>query len=90
MLNRERERTEEANRRADEAWQLLAEERKRSDDRIEALINQANEDRQQANEDRRQATEDRRAMMAMIAELTSTISELRQQNNGSNGTTANG
>ena len=104
MLNRERERTEEANRRADEAWQLLAEERKRSDDRIEALINQANEDRQQANEDRRQATEERRqanedrrqateerqVMMATIAELTSAIAELRQQNSGGNGTTANG
>ena len=73
MLSRERERTEEANRRADEAWQQLAEERKRSDERIEALINQA-------NEERRQATEERQAMMATIAELTNAIAELRRHN----------
>ncbi|MDE2787516.1 MAG: hypothetical protein OXL37_12755 [Chloroflexota bacterium] len=86
MLSRERERTEEANRRADEAWQQLAEERKRSDERIEALINQANEERRQANEERRQATEERQVMMATIAELTSAIAELRRQDgNGAPG-----
>ena len=82
MLSRERERTEEANRRADEAWRELAEERKRSDERIEALISQANEERQQAAEERRQATEERRVMMSTIAELTGAIAELRQQNHG--------
>ena len=66
MLNRERQRTEEANRRADEAWQQLAEERKRSDERIVALINQAAEERQ--------------VMMTTIAELTNAIAELRRQN----------
>ena len=77
MLSRERERTEEANRRADEAWRELAEERKRSDERIEALISQANEERQQA-------AEERRVMISTIAELTSAIAELRQQNSGGN------
>ena len=84
MLSRERERTEEANRRADEAWQQLAEERKRSDERIEALINQANEERRLAEErlaeERRLAAEDRHTMMATIAELTSAVAELRQRN----------
>ncbi|MDE2787517.1 MAG: hypothetical protein OXL37_12760 [Chloroflexota bacterium] len=89
MLSRERERTEEANRRADEAWRELAEERKRSDERIEALISQANEERQRAAEERQlsaeerqQAAEERRVMMSTIAELTNAITELRRQNNG--------
>ena len=70
MLNRERERTEEANRRAEETWRELAEERKRYDERIDTLINQQREER--------------RVMMATIAELTGAIAELRQQNSGSN------
>ena len=96
MLRRERERTEEANRRADEAWEQLAMERKRSDERIEALISQANEERRQANEERRLAeerlaeerrlaAEDRHAMMATIAELTSAVAELRQRNGADHG-----
>ena len=44
MLSRERERTEEANRRADE-------ERKRADERIEALMNELREERRQAAND---------------------------------------
>ena len=56
-----------------QAWQQLAEERKRSDERIEALINQA-------SEERRQASEERQAMMATIAELTNAIAELQRRN----------
>ena len=84
MLRRERERTEEANRRADEAWEQLAMERKRSSERIEALISQANEERRLAEErlaeERRQSAETHQAMMATIAELTSVVAELRQRN----------
>ena len=89
MLRRERERTEEANRRADEAWEQLAMERKRSDERIEALISQANEERRLAEErlaeERRLAAEDRHTMMATIAELTSAVAELRQRNGADHG-----
>ena len=66
MLNRERERTEEANRRVDE-------ERKRADERIETLLNEL-------REERRIAAEERQVMMSTIAELTGAIAELRRQN----------
>ena len=83
MLRRERERTDEANRRADE-------ERKRADERIETLMNELREERRQSDErladERQRAADERQAMMATIAELTSAISELRQQNNGSRAT----
>ncbi len=100
MLERERQRTSEAQ-------QQLADERKRYDERIEALINEQREERRRANEERRIANEERRladaerrladeraaaaqqAMLATIAELTGAIAELRRQNNGGNGT-ANG
>ena len=100
MLSRERERTEEANRRADE-------ERKRADERIETLLNelreerrqaderiaeerrQADDERRQANEriaeERRQADQERQVFMNAIAQLTETIADLRQQNGNSNG-----
>ena len=71
MLNRERERTQEANRRADE-------ERKRADERIEALMNEL-------REERRLAAEERQVMMSTIAELTGAIAELRRQSNGGTG-----
>ena len=77
MLNRERQRTEEAQQQLVEERKRFDEERKeerqRHDERIEALINQA-------NEERRQAAEERQVMMATIAELTSAIAELRRQN----------
>ena len=93
MLERERQRTSEAQ-------QQLAEERKRYDERIEALINEQREERRRADEERRRADAERRiaderaaaaqqAMLATIAELTGAIAELRRQNNGGNGT-ANG
>ena len=73
MLNGERQRTEEANQRPDEAWQQLAEERKRADERIESLISRA-------SEERRQATEERQVMMPAIPELTDAIAEPRRHN----------
>ena len=72
MLRRERERADEERKRADE-------ERKRADERIEQLMNELREERQQS-------AQERQAMLATIAEFTSAISELRQQNNG-NGVT---
>ena len=82
MLSRERERTEEANRRVDE-------ERKRADERIESLLNELRDERRRADErlaeERQRTTEERQVMMAAIAELTATIAELRQQNGRRNG-----
>ena len=72
MPDRERQRTEEANRRADEAWQQLVAEKKRADERIEALISQASQGRSQASEERQ-------VMKATIAELTDAMAELRRR-----------
>ena len=58
--------------RADAAEQRLIEERKRHDERIDTLINEQREER--------------RVMMSTIAELTSAIAELRQQNHGGDAT----
>ena len=81
MLSRERERTEEANRRA-------GEERKRADQRIEALMNELREERRQSDErldeERRLAAEERRVLMATITELTGAITELRRNNGSDN------
>ncbi len=82
MLSRERERTEEANRRA-------GEERKRADQRIEALMNELRDEPRQSDErldeERRQAAEERRILMATITELTGAITELRRENGRDNG-----
>ena len=82
MLRRERERTEEANRRADE-------ERKRADERIEQLMTELREERRQGAErlaeERRQSSETHQAMMATIAELTRAVAELRQRNGADHG-----
>ena len=70
MLNRERQRTEEAQQQLAEERRRFDEERRRFDERIEMLISESREER--------------RVMMSTIAELTSAIAELRQQNNGGN------
>ena len=73
MLRRERERADEERKRADE-------ERKRADERIETLLNELREERRRADE---RIAEERQVWMAAIAQLTETIAELRQQDNGS-------
>ena len=66
MLNRERQRTEEAQQQLVEERKRFDEERQRHDERIETLISEQREERQ--------------AMLATIAELTGVIAELRRQN----------
>ena len=66
MLNRERQRTEEARQQLVEERKRFDEERKRHEERIDALINEQREERQ--------------AMLATIAELTRALAELRRQN----------
>ena len=96
MLRRERERTEEANRRADEERKRaderieqlmteLREERRQADERLAEERQQAAEERQQAAAERQRVAEERQAMMATIAELTSAVAELRQRNGADHG-----
>ena len=100
MLERERQRTSDAQQQLAEERKLHDETRKRYDERIEALINEQREERHIADQERRIASEERRiaderaaatqqAMLATIAELTGAIAELRRQNNGA-GDAANG
>ena len=55
MLERERQRTEEARQRADEARQELAEHRRLYDARIQELINENRAERQQSAAERQQS-----------------------------------
>ena len=71
MLERERQRTEEAHQLVAEERRLSAEDRKRYDARIQELINENREER--------------RTMLATIAELSSTVADLRRHNGSSNG-----
>ena len=94
MLERERQRTEEAR-------QELAAERKLYDARIQELINANREERQQSAAERRQSAAERQQsaaerqqsaaiqqeMLAKIAELSDTVTELRRQNGSGNDTT---
>ena len=66
MLNRERQRTEEAQQQLAEERRRFGEERRRFDERIEMLLSESREERQ--------------VMLATIAELTNAIAELRRHN----------
>ena len=95
MLERERQRTSDAQQQLAAERKLHDETRKRYDERIETLINEQRAERRIADEERRVADEERRiaderaaatqqAMLATIAELTGAIAELRRRNNGGN------
>lgn len=79
MLNRERQR-------ADEAEARLRFERERSDqerERYERLMDEFLEERRQSNEDRRQFAASQQAMMTTLAEISATLARLaEQQQNG--------
>ena len=98
MLERERQRTSDAQQQLaaerklhDETRKLHDETRKRYDERIESLINEQREERRIADEERRiadaRAAAAQQAMLATIAELTGAIAELRRQNNNGNDST---
>ena len=86
MLERERQRTSDAQQQLATERKLHDETRRRYDDRIEALINEQREERRIADA---RATVARQTMLATIAELAGVIAELRRPNTGGNGT-ANG
>ncbi len=99
MLERERQRTEEARQRADEARQELAEHRRLYDARIQELINENRAERQQSAAERQQSAVERQqsaaerqqfvatqqTMLDTMAEMSATIAELRQHNGAGNG-----
>ena len=90
MLERERQRTSDAQQQLaaerklhDETRKLHDETRKRYDERIEALINEQRAERRIADA---RAAATQQAMLTTIAELTGAIADLRRQNNGGNDT----
>ena len=82
MLNRERQR-------ADEAENRLRMERERNDELVEELREALREERRayaeersRANEERRQAMATQQAMMTTLAEMSASLTQLVQQQNG--------
>ena len=73
MLERERQRTEEAH-------QELAAERKLYDARIQELINENRAERQQSAAERQQFIATQQTMVADMAEMSAAIAELHRQN----------
>ena len=85
MLERERQRTEEAR-------QELSEQRRLYDARIQELINENRAEREQSAAERQQSAAERQqfvatqqTMLATMAEMSATIAELRQHNGAGNG-----
>ena len=82
MLERERQRTEEAH-------QELAAERKRYDARIQEMIDENREERRQSAAERREFAATQQAMLTTMAEISATMADMRRHNgNGSNGAPA--
>ena len=106
MLERERQRTEEAHQLVDEIRRESAEDRKRYDARIQELINENREERRQFAADlresaarqqaaldaeRQRADATQQTMLATMAHMSATMDELRRHNgNGSNGASGSG
>ena len=88
MLERERQRTSDAQQQLAAERKLHDETRKRYDARIEALINEQRAERRIADAERRIADEraaaTQQAMLTTIAELAGAIADLRRQNNNGN------
>ena len=81
MLERERQRTEEAHQLVDEIRRESAADRKRYDARIEDLINENREERRRSD-----ATQ--QAMLTTMAEISATMADLRRHNGTGNGASA--
>ncbi|MDE2787711.1 MAG: hypothetical protein OXL37_13745 [Chloroflexota bacterium] len=75
MLNRERQR-------ADEAEARLQAERERYERLMDELRDELREERRQSAEERRQAVTTQQAMMTTLAEISATLARLAEQQNG--------
>lgn len=88
MLNRERQRADEAEARADAAEARAVKAQERADqiadevrERMFKIEEQRNEERLQANEERRQYAAAQQAMMHTLAEISAVLTQLVQQRN---------
>ena len=75
-LQAERERVDELRERADQRQQRMEERYERLLDELEEERRQANEERRQANEERRQAAEDRRQATVAQQSMMNTLVEI--------------
>ena len=80
MLERERQRTAEANQRLEETRQEIAAQRKLYDARIQELINENRAERQQSAAERQQFVATQQTMLSTMADMSATIAELHRQN----------
>ena len=99
MLNKERQRADEAEARLrferernDQEHEQREREREqrerqhvRLNERYELLMDEFIEERRQANEDRRQFAASQQAMMTTLAEISATLARLAEQQNGHRG-----
>ena len=83
MLNRERQRADEAEARLRFERERNDQEREHQRERYERLMDEFLEERRQSNEDRRQFAASQQAMMTTLAEISATLARLaEQQQNG--------
>ena len=89
MLNRERQRADDAEARlqaerdrVDQLRERSDQERQRQQERYEELLDELRDYRRQADENRRQYAATQQAMMTTLAEITATLAQLVQQQNG--------
>ena len=94
MLNRERERADEAEARLRAERERADQRQERMEERYERLLDELEEARRLANEERRQALEDRRQSAAAQQTMVNTLIEIsaaltrladQQQNGRRNG-----
>lgn len=90
MLNRERQRADDAEarlqaerERGDQLRERAEQRQQRMEERYERLLDELEAERQQAAEDRRQATVAQQSLMNTLVEISATLTRLaEQQQNG--------
>ena len=88
MLNKERQRADDAEARLQAERKRNDQEREHQREQYERLLNEFLEERRQSNEDRRQYVATQQAMMNTLAEISATLARLAEQQQ--NGHRANG
>ena len=82
MLNKERQRADDAEARLQAERERNDQEREHQREQYERLLNEFLEERRQSNEDRRQYVATQQAMMNTLAEISATLARLAEQQNG--------
>ena len=79
MLNRERQRADDAEARLQVERERADQRQQRMEERYERLLDELEEERRQSAEDRRQSAATQQAMMNTLVEISATLTQLAQQ-----------